>query len=426
MRPLRISLLCGGALLVALALAAARLGLSNPGAISIARFVIGAAGLGLVLLSALLGSVRLTPLAATLGPLAGAYRNLSVILLTTLLLLCAADGVSYLINQRYLYAVDPRARLPYYQTQAWAGKYWREHVRAFGQTQYVPYIEWRTAPFQGETIQIDANGVRRTPGGDASGNSFKVFAFGGSAMLGFGSPDWETIPAYLQQDMKGRHPAVSVTNFGEKGWVSTQDVLMLMRQLQAGNIPDMVVFYDGLNDALFALENGRADGHAGQKRISVLLEHPLAGALLDSNLSKFILPRLAHFRPRAPQAAPDDSLASAVADTYLANTRIVEALAFQYGFKFEFFLQPIISIDPKDLTAEEQKMSAEMDYTAPEFRALVSRVYALIAARSPASGKIRPLTKVFAGQKSQLWIDWVHVTPEGNKMVADAMAGSLQ
>jgi hypothetical protein len=42
------------------------------------------------------------------------------------------------------------------------------------------------------------------------------------------------------------------------GWVSTQSVIMLLRQLQHGNIPDVVVFYDGVNDTYAAYQQGFA------------------------------------------------------------------------------------------------------------------------------------------------------------------------
>ena len=41
----------------------------------------------------------------------------------------------------------------------------------------------------------------------------------------------------------------NVRNLGRRGFVSTQEVIYLMRELQAGRRPDVVVFYNGVNDA---------------------------------------------------------------------------------------------------------------------------------------------------------------------------------
>ncbi len=426
MKGLRTFFACFGILLVLLAAVAARLGLSSPVTVGVGRVVVLAAGVAILLASVLARERHLRSGASAVRAIAGTYTGLATVLLTALLLLGLGEGACFLINQRYLYLTDPRAELPYYRTQAWAGRYWREHARAFGQTRYEPFVVWRTAPFHGETINIDADGIRSTPNAGIAANSYKVFAFGGSAMLGIGAPDWGTIPAFLQEDMKHRFPAVSVTNFGEKGWVSTQSVVLLMRQLQAGNIPDLAVFYEGPNDALFALENGKAGSHAGQQRTAMLLEHPLVGALLDTNFSKFFLPRLARLAQHPRPSTPDERLASDVAGIYLANYRTVEALASKYGFKFEFFLQPIISTSRKTLTAEEKRMRSEMDYTAPGFAELVGRVYEIIGKRAPDLGNFRSLTGIYDDQSSQVWIDWIHVTPEGNRLAAAAMADVLR
>jgi hypothetical protein len=39
-------------------------------------------------------------------------------------------------------------------------------------------------------------------------------------------------------------------NFGESGFVSTQSVIQLMQELQSGNIPHLVIYYDGVNDTM--------------------------------------------------------------------------------------------------------------------------------------------------------------------------------
>ena len=95
----------------------------------------------------------------------------------------------------------PRERVSYYSSQDWAERYWYE-FRLSDQERYYPYVGWRRAPFKGETIEVDQNGVRVTPGADCSAESFKVFTFGDPTMWGTGSPDWDTIPANLQKGLE--------------------------------------------------------------------------------------------------------------------------------------------------------------------------------------------------------------------------------
>src|SRR5690349_6392646 len=138
----------------------------------------------------------------------------------------------------------PRETVSYYSSQSWARKYWQE-FRLSRKQRYYPYVGWRRAPFEGETINVDRNGIRDTPGVDCRAGAFKVFAFGESTMWGTGSPDWGTIPAQLQKRLAQLRPGpVCVVNFAESAYVSTQDLLMLIMQLQAGNPPDWVLFYN--------------------------------------------------------------------------------------------------------------------------------------------------------------------------------------
>src|SRR5207247_2022292 len=166
----------------------------------------------------------------------------------------------------------PREKVSYYSSNDWAKRYWYE-FRLSGTQRYYPYVGWRRAPFKGETIEIDQNGVRVTPGGDCSAKSFKVFTFGSSQMWGTGSPDWGTIPANLQKGLeKLRQGPVCVMNFAESAYVSTQDVIMLLMQLRSGNVPDLVLFYNIEDDIYAAYQSGRAGLPANLDQIAARFE----------------------------------------------------------------------------------------------------------------------------------------------------------
>ena len=71
-------------------------------------------------------------------------------------------------------------------------------------------------------------------------------------MWGTSQRDDKTIPAEASrrlQALAGPSRRIEVTNFGENGYVLTQEVIELMLQLRKGNVPDIVVFFDGINDA---------------------------------------------------------------------------------------------------------------------------------------------------------------------------------
>ena len=63
-----------------------------------------------------------------------------------------------------------------------------------------------------------------------------------------------------QNDKAGR--SVCVRNYGETGWVSTQELIKLMLELKrTGRKPDLVIFYDGANDVYLPYQYGRVDVH---------------------------------------------------------------------------------------------------------------------------------------------------------------------
>jgi lysophospholipase L1-like esterase len=82
----------------------------------------------------------------------------------------------------------------------------------------------------------------------------KIFMFGGSALWGTGARDAFTIPSIFATQLQNKGLATEVTNFGESGYVSTQEVSAMLLQLQKGQIPDLVIFYDGVKDMYSAYQ----------------------------------------------------------------------------------------------------------------------------------------------------------------------------
>ena len=196
------------------------------------------------------------------------YRAVAILMLNTLIVYAcfelAAIGVfkiASVISKPTTELVGeglPREKVSYYASQEWAQQYWYE-ARLSRTRRYYPYVEWRRAPFTGQTIEVDQNGVRVTPGADCRATSFKVFAFGASEMWGTGSPNWDSIPANVQKGLEQRRQGpVCVMNFAETAYVLMQDVIMLLMQLRSGNVPDVVLFYNLGSDIYAAYQSGRA------------------------------------------------------------------------------------------------------------------------------------------------------------------------
>jgi len=128
-----------------------------------------------------------------------------------------------------------------------------------------------------------------------------------------------------------------------------------------------------------------------------------------------------------------NSLSDYIATTYVQNYQIVGALAEQYGFDYAFFWQPVIGYGEKVLTPEEDVMLQDADeirikldeetYGRMQF---IHSLYDTIAPVLDPLEYVYNLSHVFDDKTKSMYIDFVHVTPEANQMVAAEMFGRLE
>ena len=214
---------------------------------------------------------------------------------------------------------------------------------------------FRPKPFHGQTITIGDDGLRTTwqppsPAPASSGSKpVQILMLGGSSLWGFGARDDQTIPSLLARDLFERKWDVRIRNLAEIGYVNTQEVVALLRELQSGYRPDLVIFYDGVNDTTSAFlerEAGLTTNEINRRREFNLLQSPsrLAGTLLgklieDSGSYRFarsVRSRLSgnpgERRP-ALDDATRDGLARDVVRRFRANVDLVERLGREFRFQ---------------------------------------------------------------------------------------------
>ena len=121
-----------------------------------------------------------------------------------------------------------------YGDSTWPNKYFSEFEEA-RVPRWEPYVYWRRKGYNGNYININDDGIRVVPRKDIAreAESLKIFMFGGSTLWGTGARDEFTIPALLEELIESKGGVdVEVINFGESGYVSTQEIILLIRQLQ--------------------------------------------------------------------------------------------------------------------------------------------------------------------------------------------------
>jgi lysophospholipase L1-like esterase len=316
---------------------------------------------------------------------------------------------------------------------------------------YFPYVVWRAIPDTTvDRMTSDSCGFRVTPALEnmPAGDTLKVFTFGGSAMWGDGVIDRETIPYHLQQILARRlNRPVSVRNFAQIAHVSTQELIELILQLREGHIPDLVVFYDGFNDAGAAFESGIAGAHFSLKPIKGRIEgDPLAmgelplAAELFARTNTFLLLNslgvLESLHPATPPTSYADlgmdtrELACAVVDTYLGNESVVERLSASYGFESIFVWQPHLWCGSKPMTGRERTCyeggggEAFLPGQDEDWKALIRASYAIWADSALKAENRYDFSGILNGVEDELYIDWagVHLNPQGNRIVAESLA----
>jgi lysophospholipase L1-like esterase len=332
-------------------------------------------------------------------------------------------------------APDRRVLAEGYAGASWPVTHYRE--LALLAERWQPYVYFRQKPVQGQTINIDDDGLRATwqpsadreePGGS---RPIKLLFLGGSSLWGYGARDDHTIPSLVAKALHAKSVKVEVRNLAEIGYVSTQEVVALIKELQAGYRPDVVVFYDGVNDTTSALLEGEAGlttNEINRRREFNLSQSPsrlaaaLAGRLLvDSGSYRFaqsVRRRFANGDSAQKSSLSDESipaLAGAVVRTYEANVTLVDSLGKTYGFRPMFFWQPIAFTKPVRVAVEEEE-AARYSWTKPMF----DEVYARIRSSGPlqADPSFHDLSRMFAGTEALVFIDYCHTTESANALIA--------
>jgi lysophospholipase L1-like esterase len=260
-------------------------------------------------------------------------------------------------------------------------------------------------------------------------------------MWGTGARDQGTIPSHLARliaaDADIQQP-VEITNLGESGYVSTQEVILLMRRLQAGERPAVVLFYDGFNDVVSSYQHfevGQPQNEDNRRDEFNLLNEERRGDLYRSAFRLF-LRETALYRllsPTTQEGEQEQRVASTVAaripglaketvDLYRANVSLVQALAASYNFRPLFFWQPTLYSKERLSSTERTEAEARLS-----FRTLMLRVIDRLPPTSPDPiPQFINLTDLFKADPRSVYLDAVHMTEEGNARVAQEMAPALK
>ena len=353
----------------------------------------------------------------------------------TLLILLLIE-VFFRIYLSFTPSPDERANADCYGNADWVQAYFEEFEKC-NASQWEPYLYWKRVPFKGEFINVNEQGHRATVTKEHPLSQrqpeLKLFFFGGSAMWGTGARDAYTIPSLTGNEMIMKGFSPSIVNFGESGYVSTQDLLSLMNELKNGNVPDVAIFYSGVNDIFSSYQSGKAgipqNESNRRKEFNTLQEKKKSFLVFLKSLKtlatiKFLLNQFGPDQSLIPEqpVADSESLAEKTVHQYNENIRVVNALAKEYGFQAMFYWQPTI-FDKLFRTGYEEAAMGK----AENLRPFLEKVNSLLFAEDLRYEHIGfyNLAALFANTHGPLFIDWCHAGEEGNLLISQRIAHDL-
>lgn len=365
---------------------------------------------------------------------AALIRTLAL-LVTVEIICCAAWWVGHWLGSNELAPENSSA----YGGAKWVSELYKEQAsRLAVPYTYVPFTVTGVPAWHGKYFNNDAhpNGVwRRTvdPGGvRCEHNPISVWVFGGSTVYGTGVPDDATLPSYLLRRLnRDGQACVVVTNLGNESFVSTQELLWLIQLLKRGGRPDIVIFYDGFNDAHLGMQTADpSDTHYGIAQIKARAEGTVAGRFdFIHKLYSVRVIDAARQLFRHPTSLTSDvtrSRATSVLDNYQANHEIAAALGQTYHFRFYGFWQPMLFYGNKPLDNFERRITQLDASRNARFDARPVLAAYLEAGRRAPQSKFIFLANVFDSAAEPLYIDEAHLGPRGNELAADAIAKYIE
>ena len=331
------------------------------------------------------------------------------------IVLCIFIFLSIFVYSFYSEAKYTRkARLPNYNGVAWAETHFFEFSQLM--TRYSDYVIWRRQAFSGETININQDGIRRTVNGEGADRT--AFFFGGSTMWGTGADDANTIPSIFASNAP-----FQAVNFGESGWTAHQSLNQLMKLYIEGKRPDLVVFYDGVNEVSHKCRSELNFYSASREhQMRQTMKYSTAPGKLKYYARPFVYLadklKAVSSKTAYRDCHLDPDKARLIATALVQDWQIAKSIVEGYCGRFVAILQPNAFLGSPRLDHLPKVRGDEQQH------AQFSAVYPIIRQEMAARQIGHDFTKAFDGEQ-YLYIDTAHVSPDGNARIVARLADLL-
>lgn len=291
--------------------------------------------------------------------------------------------------------------------------------------QYEPFVGWKTLPYNGKTTTISKSGLRTHKHQPELSEKVKVVRFfGGSTMWGEGSDDQHTIPALFNNI----NPQHEVYNHAQLAYNTRQELDGLISVYARNEKTDVVIFYDGVNDAAFLCPKVIQELPA-HRLVPMYRDKLYAGkvAIVKELFIKIFVEDILKaiqkitFQQNSANSlydcAGNPEKAEAIADMMMKNWEMAHEIVTKRDGKFIAILQPAAFIG----SPRTDHLILD-DELRRNFQEIYNRLKEKIAARKHPW--IIDLSLKFDG-KEYIFIDFCHVSPNGNEIIAREISSAL-
>jgi lysophospholipase L1-like esterase len=286
------------------------------------------------------------------------------------------------------------------------------------------YTQFKEKPFVGSFVNIDVNGFRPIQNQEPwppNPDYTNIFVFGGSTTFGYGVTDQETIPSYLQEILTSKYQTeIRVYNFGRGGYISVQERILFEKLIQAGIIPRVAVFIDGLNDLGYG-----DDDPPHTRELTKFMDKgekpPFTNCVMQMPIFKLLSGRSENVAKRETRA-PAEKIGNAIR-RYETNRELIQTISDRFGVYPLFVWQPV----PVYKCDKKYNLFANFDYDVymPYLRAGYQDMAEHVA-KSQFGDNFLWLVDMQEGLNKSLYADAIHYSPYLCRIIAQRIADKLE
>jgi lysophospholipase L1-like esterase len=382
-------------------------------------------------------------------------RELLWKIITPLLVFALAELAFRFFDVPMRMSIAERKTFAAYQGMPWAAQYFKDladcaaQSRRHHQPRYSRYVLQDINEDCSTPTVNYANRIRKTrtpPDAPAGARVYEVAMFGGSTMEGQGAIDDETIASWFST-LANAAPGEAiyhVTNYGVGGYTFTQGVVKLITLLREGRHFDDVIFYDGDNDVDYAYNLNEPGALEEEDLVRARLEGSLwdrlaqfgktqlnhcvlcmGGVMLARNtpfIKDHVTPYFVkvrdaiHFKKGVASNEDVAPFAQQIADYYVQSHQLLARVAEAYHLRYLDVWQPSLMYETG--YAPGEAMLARIDTRLTDAR--LRQLYTLSRDRTVAArlDNFLDLSHVLEGRSKAVYLDAVHLSGEGNRIVA--------